>query len=141
MSEIAVWSSLILFFIFCLTVDLLILNKGDEVISNAKASKQTLLWVSLAVMFSGVVYFLYQEGWVTNNENLSPSNALMKYFTGYLIELTLSVDNLFVIAMIFKSFKIPPKYQHRVLFWGIIGAIVFRALMIFFGIYLMHKLT
>ena len=65
----------------------------------------------------------------------------MKFITGYLIELSLSVDNIFVIAVIFASFKIPQKYQHRVLFWGILGAIVFRGLMIFFGVILINKFS
>ena len=65
----------------------------------------------------------------------------MKFITGYLIELSLSVDNIFVIAIIFSSFRIPQKYQHRVLFWGIIGAIVFRGLMIYFGVLLIHKFS
>ena len=63
----------------------------------------------------------------------------IKFITGYLIELSLSIDNIFVIAVIFSSFGIPQKYQHRILFWGILGAIVFRALMILFGIMLIKK--
>ena len=61
---------------------------------------------------------------------LTPESAFVTYFTGYIIELSLSVDNLFVIALISNSFGIPRMYQHRVLFWGILGALVFRALMI-----------
>ncbi|WP_310559932.1 TerC/Alx family metal homeostasis membrane protein, partial [Flavobacterium sp.] len=71
--------------------------------------------------------------------NLSQSGAMIKFITGYLIELSLSVDNIFVIAIIFASFKIPQKYQHRVLFWGILGAIVFRGLMISFGVIIINK--
>ena len=63
----------------------------------------------------------------------------MKYITGYLIELSLSIDNIFVIAIIFSSFRIPKKYQHRVLFWGIIGAIIFRGIMIYFGVLIINK--
>jgi tellurite resistance protein TerC len=70
---------------------------------------------------------------------LDPDVAILKYITGYLIELSLSIDNVFVIAVIFSSFKIPQKYQHEVLFYGILGAIVFRALMIFFGVALINK--
>jgi tellurite resistance protein TerC len=68
-------------------------------------------------------------------------DASIKFITGYLIELSLSVDNIFVIAIIFSSFRIPQKYQHRVLFWGIMGAIVFRGLMIYFGVLLIHKFS
>jgi tellurite resistance protein TerC len=67
--------------------------------------------------------------------------ATLKFITGYLIELSLSIDNIFIIAVIFASFKIPQKYQHRVLFWGIIGAIAFRGLMIFFGVILINKFS
>jgi tellurite resistance protein TerC len=67
--------------------------------------------------------------------------ATLKFITGYLIELSLSIDNIFIIAVIFASFKIPQKYQHRVLFWGILGAIAFRGLMIFFGVILINKFS
>ena len=76
---------------------------------------------------------------IENPTDLSPNGAVIKYITGYLIELSLSIDNVFVIAVIFSSYKIPEKYQHRVLYWGILGAIVFRALMIFFGVALINK--
>src|SRR5690606_32523845 len=71
---------------------------------------------------------------IENPTNLTPDKAVLKYITGYLIELSLSIDNVFVIAVIFSAFNIPKIYQHRVLFWGILGAIVFRALMIVFGV-------
>jgi tellurite resistance protein TerC len=91
--------------------------------------------------FRFLVYYIYSEGWIANPENLSPTTAAIKYITGYLVELSLSVDNIFVIAVIFSSFKIPQKFQHRVLFWGILGAIVFRALMIFFGVALVNSIS
>ena len=79
--------------------------------------------------------------YIANPDNLKPIAASMKFITGYLIELSLSIDNIFVIAIIFSAFKIPQKYQHRVLFWGILGAIVFRGLMIYFGVYLINKFS
>jgi len=93
----------------------------------------------VALAFSGVIWWLFSNGLVENPTNLTPHNAVLKYITGYLIELSLSIDNVFVIAVIFSSFAIPDKYQHRVLFWGILGAIVFRGLMIFFGVALINK--
>ena len=66
---------------------------------------------------------------------------MIKFITGYLIELSLSFDNIFVIAIIFSSFKIPQKYQHRILFWGILGAIIFRGWMIIFGVLLINKFS
>jgi len=95
--------------------------------------------MSVAFAFSGVIYWLFSSELIENPTGLSPNTAVIKYITGYLIELSLSIDNVFVIAVIFSSFKIPDKYQHRVLFWGILGAIVFRALMIFFGVALINK--
>ena len=95
----------------------------------------------MSFAFSGVVYWLYSNNYVSNPDGLKPTTAMIKYITGYLIELSLSVDNIFVIAIIFSSFKIPKKYQHRVLFWGIIGAIVFRGLMIYFGVLLINKFS
>ncbi|MCF8714357.1 TerC family protein [Joostella atrarenae] len=134
-----VWISFIVLITIFLALDLGVFNKNPHEITNKEASKWTAIWVSIALLFSIVVFFIFKHGWVENVDNLSPTNAFMKYITGYLIELSLSVDNIFVIAVIFTSFKIPKIYQHRVLFWGIIGAIVFRALMIFFGVFLIKK--
>jgi tellurite resistance protein TerC len=66
---------------------------------------------------------IYANNYISNPDDLKPIGAAIKFITGYLIELSLSVDNIFVIAIIFSAFKIPQKYQHRVLFWGILGAI------------------
>src|SRR5690606_23648578 len=79
--------------------------------------------------------------WVSNPAGLAGGEASMQYITGYLIELSLSVDKIFVIAIIFKSFKIPQKYQQRVLFWGILGAIIFRGMMIVFGVFLIGSFS
>lgn len=127
--------------IFILALDLGVFNKTPHIISTKEASKWTLIWVTLSFLFSGVIYWLYTTDYIENPDNLKPAVAAMKFITGYLIELSLSVDNIFVIAIIFASFKIPQKYQHRVLFWGILGAIVFRGLMIFFGVMLINKFT
>jgi tellurite resistance protein TerC len=82
---------------------------------------------------------LFSANLIDNPTQMTPNTAVINYITGYLIELSLSIDNVFVIAVIFSAFSIPPIYQHRVLFWGILGAIVFRALMILFGITLITK--
>lgn len=134
-----VWGLFILLVIICLALDLGVFNKEDHVIGPKEAAKWTSVWVGLALAFSGVVYWLFAEGLVENPTNLTPTTAFLHYITGYLVELSLSIDNVFVIAVIFSSFKIPAKYQHRVLFWGILGAIVFRALMIVFGVALINK--
>jgi len=131
---------LVAVFIF-LALDLGVFNKNPHIISTKEASMWTAVWVSLSFAFSGVIFWLYKNGYVANPDQLKPAAATMKYITGYLIELSLSVDNIFVIAVIFASFKIPQKYQHRVLFWGILGAIVFRGLMIYFGVLIINKFS
>ncbi|MCW5515305.1 TerC family protein [Muriicola sp. Z0-33] len=134
-----VWALFIFLIIIFLALDLGVFNKSDHVIKAKEASMWTALWVTVAMAFSGIIYWLFQSGIIDNPSALTPGNAVMKYITGYLIELSLSIDNVFVIAVIFSAFQIPPKYQHRVLFWGILGAIVFRALMIVFGVTLITK--
>ena len=111
-----------------LALDLGVFNKTPHIISSKEASKWTGIWVTLSFLFSGVIYWLYGTDYINNPTALSQTDAALKFITGYLIELSLSVDNIFVIAVIFASFKIPQKYQHRVLFWGILGAIIFRAI-------------
>jgi len=134
------WEIFIAVVILLLVLDLGVFNRKAHIISPKEAAKWTSFWVALALAFSGVVYWLYANQHIENPLNYTPRTAFSKYFQGYLLELSLSVDNIFVIAVIFRSFSIPQKYQHRVLFWGIIGAIVFRALMIFFGIWLINKI-
>jgi len=134
-----VWLFFICIVFIFLAIDLGVFNKTPHIISTKEASLWTSVWVSLSLIFSGVLYWLYQNHLINNPTSLSPEVASMKYITGYLVELSLSVDNIFVIALIFTSFQIPQKYQHRILFWGILGAILFRGLMIFFGVLLIHK--
>ena len=134
-----VWIAFIFLIIIFLALDLGVFNKHDHVIRSKEASLWTALWVTVALSFSGVIYWLFSEGLVDNPTQMTPNAAVINYITGYLIELSLSIDNVFVIAVIFSAFSIPPMYQHRVLFWGILGAIVFRALMILFGITLINR--
>lgn len=136
-----VWGIFIAVILIFLALDLGVFNRTPHIISTKEATKWTVIWVTISLLFSGVIYWLYSTNIIDNVDNLTPTNATLKYITGYLIELSLSVDNIFVIAVIFTSFKIPLKYQHRVLFWGILGAIVFRALMIFFGVILINKFS
>ncbi len=134
-----IWILFIVAVLIFLTLDLGVFNKTPHVISSKEAGMWTAIWVSLSVAFSGVIYWLYQTNLIANPDQLKPAEASIKFITGYLIELSLSADNIFVIAIIFTSFQIAQKYQHRVLFWGIIGAIIFRGLMIFFGVILIRK--
>ncbi|SHK05087.1 TerC family protein [Pseudozobellia thermophila] len=134
-----VWGLFIALVVVFLALDLGVFHKNEHVIKSKEAGIWTAIWVSVALGFSGVIYWLFSSGMVENPTGLTPNNAVLKYITGYLIELSLSIDNVFVIAVIFSAFKIPPIYQHRVLFWGILGAIVFRGLMIVFGVALITK--
>ncbi len=134
-----VWIIFIACILIFLALDLGVFNKENHVIKTKEASIWTAIWVTIALSFSGVIYWLFSAGIVDNPTGLTANEAVLKYVTGYLIELSLSVDNVFVIAVIFASFKIPAIYQHRVLFWGILGAIVFRAIMIFFGVALITR--
>jgi tellurite resistance protein TerC len=134
-----VWVVFIAVVLVFLALDLGVFHKNEHVIRSKEAGIWTAIWVAVAFSFSLVIYWLFDTGIIDNPTGLTPKNAVLKYITGYLIELSLSVDNVFVIAVIFASFKIPPLYQHRVLFWGILGAIVFRALMILFGVALITQ--
>lgn len=127
--------------IIALALDLGVFNRNPHEIKTKEAAAWTSVWITLATLFSGVIYLAFREGWVENPTNLTASQAVIKYFTGYLIELSLSVDNIFLIALIFSSFAIPKKYQHEVLFYGVLGAIILRAIMIVFGVALINKFT
>src|SRR5690554_5219662 len=134
-----VWVSFILFVVVALALDLGVFNRTPHEIKPKEASVWTSIWISVALLFTGVVYLAFQYEWVDNPTDLTPESAVIKYITGYLIELSLSVDNIFIIALIFSAFSIPRKYQHEVLFYGILGAVVFRAIMIIFGVALINK--
>jgi tellurite resistance protein TerC len=134
-----IWVLFITLVIVFLALDLGVFHRHEHVIRSKEAGMWTALWVSVALGFSGVIYWLFSSGLVENPTGLTPNTAVLKYVTGYLIELSLSIDNVFVIAVIFATFNIPPLYQHRVLFWGILGAIVFRGLMIVFGVALINQ--
>lgn len=136
------WILFSLFIVGCLAIDLGVFNKDTKQVSNKSAARWSAVWVTLAVLFSLVIYWIYSNGYSTGtNRTSDPFQAMIEYLTGYIVELSLSVDNIFVIAMIFRSFKIPLKYQHRVLFWGILGAIVFRGLMILFGVVIIQQFS
>jgi tellurite resistance protein TerC len=136
-----VWTVFIAVVVFALALDLGVFNRKPHEIKTKEAAIWTGVWVACAILFSGIIYLSFQNGWIDNPTNLTPTNAVLKYITGYLIELSLSVDNIFIIALIFASFAIPKKYQHEVLFYGVLGAIVFRALMIVFGVALITKFS
>lgn len=118
-------------------LDLGVLGRGAHVISTREASTRVAGWVALALAFNAFVYFLYANdlfGWrEVTGTTLSGREAAEQYFLAWLLEQSLSVDNMMVIAMIFTYFRVPMENQHRVLFWGIIGALVLRGVMIAAG--------
>ena len=121
------WIGFVVFVAIMLSLDLFVFHKKNTVVKVKEALLWSLFWIGLAVMFNVVVYF-----W------LGKVKAL-EFLTGYLIEESLSVDNLFVFILIFGFFKIEAKYQHKILFWGIIGAIFMRAVFIFAGVAIIEK--
>ncbi len=127
-----------------LAIDLGLLNPSPHVVHAKEALKWTALWTTLALLFAVFVYFGYEGNWLGLGETVgivgeTGREAAIGYLTGYLVELSLSMDNVFAIALIFTAFGIAPRYQHRVLFWGILGAIIFRGVMIFVGAALLER--
>lgn len=138
-SIMIVWVAFVSFVLLALALDLGVFNRTPHVIKTKEAAAWTTAWVLVALAFSGIIYLSFQNGWVDNPTGLTPWNAVVKYVTGYLIELSLSIDNIFVIAIIFSFMAIPRKFQHEVLFYGVLGAIVSRAMMIVFGVALINQ--
>jgi tellurite resistance protein TerC len=129
-----IWVVFILLIFGLLALDLGVFHKADQKVSMRESLLWTSVWVALALAFGGVLYWMYEHHILgLNAANISPKTAMIEYYTGYLIEESLSLDNIFVIAMIFSFFRIDLKYQHKVLFWGILGAVFFRLLMILLG--------
>jgi tellurite resistance protein TerC len=128
-----------------LFLDLGVLHRKAEEQSLKSATAWTIGWIALGLAFSGVVYLIYDHGWLgaklaepTTNPGV---DAAITYVSAYLLEQALSVDNIFVMSLLFHSFRVPTKYQHRVLFWGILGAIVFRLVMLSTGAWLAAKFS
>jgi tellurite resistance protein TerC len=131
-----VWIAFLAFFLTLLFLDLSVLHREAAVLSVRQALFWTLVWVSVASSFTIVVYGLYEHRWLGFEPGpgvVDGMDAVVQFVTGYLLEWSLSVDNIFVIALIFSYLKIPTLFQYRVLFWGIVGAIVLRGLMIAAG--------
>lgn len=117
-----------------LALDLGVFHKKDSVIGIGEALRWTGFWIALSLLFDVALYFLYGNGTLHGPTGaVAGSEAALEYLTGYIIEKSLSLDNIFVMAAIFTYFKIPQIYQHRVLFWGILGAIFLRGAFIFAG--------
>lgn len=127
-SENTLWIGFVVFLLVVLTLDLLIFHRKTRVIGFNEALLWTGIWAGCALAFAGLLYFI---------PNLGPARA-EEFITGYVLEQALSVDNLFVFVLIFAQFSVPAAYQHRVLFWGILGAIVLRGGFILLGATVIH---
>lgn len=137
-----VWVAFIAFIVFVVALDLGVFHRRTHVIELREAMIWTLVWIALALLFIICIYFLYEfnpAGWDIDTAQLSGREAALQYLVGYVVEKSLSVDNIFVIAMVFSSLGVPAVQQHRVLFWGIFGAIVLRGIMILTGAALIAK--
>ncbi|MCA9522269.1 MAG: TerC family protein [Myxococcales bacterium] len=126
-AKIELWIGFTVIVMGLLALDLGLFNKKAHRVSMREAALWSCVWISLGLAFSGGIYFLLGK------------QAAIEYLTGYVIEKSLSVDNLFVFLIIFSYFGVEVKYQHRVLYWGIMGALVLRALMIFVGAALLDQ--
>jgi tellurite resistance protein TerC len=129
-----IWILFLVIVVILLGIDLSILNKSKDSTPTVKSAiRQTSIWITLGILFSGVIYGLYEYDFLGHGVHMGGKEAALQYLTGYLIEQALSVDNLFVIALILTYFKVPPQYQHKILFWGIVGVLMTRGLMIGVG--------
>ena len=122
-----IWTGFVAFVLAMLALDLGIFHREAHVVRAKEAATWTAIWVTLALLFAAGLYWL--EG----------GETALTFLTGYIIEESLSVDNIFVIVMIFAYFGIPPQYQHRVLFWGILGALIMRGTFIAVGALLINQ--
>lgn len=125
--QLGLWIGFGVVVLIMLALDLGVFNRKSHTISLKEAGIWTAVWIALSLVFGAVVWgFLGQQ-------------AGVQFVTGYLIEKSLSVDNIFVFVLIFSYFRVPAQYQHRVLFWGVFGALVMRAIMIAAGVALIHQ--
>lgn len=125
--SIVLWTGFNVFVLAMLALDLGVFHRKSHTITVREALVWTGVWITLAMIFNIFVYYYLDE------------EKAIEFFTGYLIEKSLSVDNIFVIIMIFSYFQVPQQYQHKVLFWGILGALVLRVIFILSGIELIHR--
>jgi tellurite resistance protein TerC len=125
------WAAFLLFITAMLALDLGVFNRDAHEVSLREALAWCGVWFGLAMAFNLLIALRMPA--------TETSNPALEFFTGYLIELCLSVDNVFVFIVIFQYFRVEPRYQHRVLFWGIIGAVVMRAIFIFAGVSLINR--
>jgi tellurite resistance protein TerC len=137
------WAGFLALIVGLLLIDLLVVNRDAHVIPMRTALGWTAFYSCLAVAFGGFVYLLFARGWAGAGSDfgvgLEPHDAAVQYLTGWVLEQSLSLDNVFVIALVFGYFGVPLSQQHRVLFWGIVGVLVMRGLLIGVGAVLIAR--
>lgn len=121
------WILFVIIIVGMLVLDLGFFNRKAHEVSIREAVNWSIVWIVISLIFAGVTYFTHG------------SSTSLQFLTAYVIEKTLSVDNLFLFLVIFSFFNVPSRYQHKVLFWGIVGAIVMRGLLIYLGISVIHR--
>jgi len=131
------WIGFNVFVLFMLALDLGVFHRHSHVVSTKEAAVWSVVWISLAMLFNAGIYFFWDL--MAPQSTYTNSEASLAFFTGYLIEKSLSVDNIFVFVLIFTYFAVPVAYQHRVLFWGIIGALLMRGTLIAVGATLLKE--
>lgn len=125
------------FILAMLALDLGVFHKKAHEIRMKEALTWSVVWISLALIFNTLIYYFWD--WMSPGSEYTNKEAALAFLTGYLIEKSLSVDNVFVFLMVFTYFRVPALYQHKILFWGILGALILRAIFIFSGIALIEK--
>jgi tellurite resistance protein TerC len=120
-----------------LALDLGVFHRKSHTVSGKEALIWSLVWISLALVFNAAIYFFWNR--MMPGSSYTNKEAALAFFTGYLIEKSLSVDNIFVFILIFSFFAVPGAYQHHVLFWGILGALVMRGALILAGAALLEQ--
>jgi tellurite resistance protein TerC len=140
-----IWAGFVVGVLLLLALDLGVFNRRPHEISVKEALGWTAFWIALALAFNVLVYWLFENDWMGVGlafpEDIDGRTAAIEFLTGYLLEKSLSLDNIFVIALIFAYFRVPLAYQHRVLFWGVVGALAFRGIMIGAGAVLLHRFS
>ena len=129
--SIGIWATFLTFVGFMLALDLGVFHKQAHEVKMTEALTWSAVWVALALVFNACIYFFWDK--IGAASNYSNAEAAQAFFAGYLIEKALSIDNIFVFLMVFAFFQVPRALQHRVLFFGILGALFFRAIFIAAG--------
>jgi tellurite resistance protein TerC len=135
--SIWLWIGFNIFVLAMLALDLGVFHRKAHAVSGKEAVTWSIVWISLSLAFNAVIYFYWDR--MMPGSAYSNSEAALAFLTGYLIEKSLSVDNIFVFILIFSFFGVPPAYQHRVLFWGILGALIMRGVLIAVGAALLEQ--